>query len=74
VRRILNDSRWSKTVEIERFNLRAPAGAQIGRASWSQALVTADEKELKFVTRTETIEIKASFELERMINPQGMDL
>lgn len=39
-----------------------------------QALVTADEKELKFVTRTETIEIKASFELERMIDPQGMDL
>ena len=39
-----------------------------------QALVAADEKELKFVTRTEAIEIKANFELERMVDPQGVDL
>ena len=39
-----------------------------------QALVVPDEKELKFVIRTETMEVKATFDLQKMIDTQGMDL
>lgn len=43
-------------------------------ASGQTTVVVPDEKELKFVIRTETMEIKASFDLQKMIDPQGMDL
>jgi len=40
----------------------------------SGELVTADEKELKFVTRAGAIEIKAEFDLQKMTDKQGRDL
>ncbi len=39
-----------------------------------QAIVSVDEKELKFVTRAGNFEIKASFDVQKMVNQQGMDL
>jgi hypothetical protein len=39
-----------------------------------QATVSADEKELKFVSRAGTIEIRVSFDLQKMVDQQGMDL
>lgn len=42
--------------------------------STGQTGIAADEKELKLVIRTGAIEIKASFDPQKMIDPQGMDL
>jgi hypothetical protein len=39
-----------------------------------QAIVSSEEKELRFVVRTGAIEIKVSFDPQTMIDPQGMDL
>ncbi len=39
-----------------------------------QPTVSADEKELKFVTRGGAIEIKVSFDLQKMVDQQGEDL
>jgi hypothetical protein len=40
----------------------------------SVELVTADEKELKFVTRAGAIEIKVEFDPQKMVDRQGRDL
>ena len=39
-----------------------------------QAVVGADEKELRFLIGMEAMEVKASFDLQQMIDPQGLDL
>jgi hypothetical protein len=39
-----------------------------------QALVSPDEKEVKFVTHTGSSEIKAIFDPQKMMDAQGMDL
>jgi len=39
-----------------------------------QATVSADKKELKFVTRGGAIEIKVTFDLQKMVDQQGEDL
>jgi hypothetical protein len=39
-----------------------------------KAIVSADEKELKFVSRTGTVEIRVSFDLQKMFDQQGLDL
>jgi hypothetical protein len=44
------------------------------KSASGQAIVSPDEKELKFVIRTGAIEIKESFDPQKMIDPQGMDL
>jgi hypothetical protein len=44
------------------------------KSAAGRALVSTDEKDLKFVIRMAAIEIKASFDPQKMIDPQGMDL
>lgn len=39
-----------------------------------QAIVSSEEKELRFVVRTDTIEIKVSFDPQTMVDQQGTDL
>lgn len=39
-----------------------------------QAIVSADEKEVKFVSGAGTLEINASFDVQRMVDRQGIDL
>jgi hypothetical protein len=39
-----------------------------------EALVSADEKEVKFVTRPRSMKIKATFDPQKMTDVQGMDL
>lgn len=39
-----------------------------------QALVSSEEKELQFVSRTGALEIKTSFDAQKMVDQQGMDL
>jgi hypothetical protein len=39
-----------------------------------QTLVSADEKDLKFVSHVGNAEIKVSFDLQKMVDQQGMDL
>jgi hypothetical protein len=43
------------------------------RAS-GDAVISADEKELKFVSREGNVEIKVTFDLQKMVDPQGLDL
>jgi len=39
-----------------------------------QSVVSADEKELKFASRAGNVEINVSFDLQKMVDQQGMDL
>jgi hypothetical protein len=62
--------------------VRGPDGKRIGaivfhfpkKGVTGQAVAAMDEKELTFAIRTGAIEIKASFDPQKMIDPQGMDL
>jgi len=44
------------------------------KSASGQAIVSTDEKELKFVSGAGTFEIKASFDVQKMVDRQGIDL
>ena len=62
--------------------VRGPEGKRINaiifhfpkKNATGQTIVSADEKELKFVSRAGTTEIKVSFDPQKMVDQQGMDL
>ena len=39
-----------------------------------QAVVSADEKEIKFVSRAGSVDIKVTFDVQKMVDQQGTDL
>jgi len=58
--------------------VRGPDGKRINAIVFhfprKNTAVDAEEKELKFVSRAGTIEIKVSFDPQKMVDKQGMDL
>jgi len=63
---------WTRSADKKRINAIIFHFPKKNRSG--QAIVSSDEKELKFVNRAGTIEIKASFDVQKMVDQQGMDL